>query len=119
MFRRILTTFLFLAIGSQPAVFMGEVSVSIHAGQDPVHYLMHMDGDAHHHDDTGSYVQDDSPESIQHIMADAGGHVLAIATAETSIPASVANSLPRVLPEHAPFQPYLDGPRRPPRRKLL
>jgi hypothetical protein len=73
---------------------------------------------AHHHDDDGSTHYDSSDESLQHMQADHMGVVSGPTVAPAPLAAPVLRyTATAAAQEEPPPDPYLEGPRRPPRRE--
>ena len=82
---------------------------------DAVHATSHV-GPAHHHEADGSTHFDDSGESLNHMQADQAGSVTAaLPRAPFALAPFLRHGFARAPTPTAPPDPFLDGPRRPPR----
>lgn len=116
LMRRLLAVFLLLSFFCQAYVTAGQTVALDHAGGfQAAHAELHLESEAHHHDEQGVTHLDDSQESIQHMLADAGSGAVALFQFPQP-PFHVGRSpAPAVTAESAGPAPYLDGLRRPPR----
>ncbi|HAU56888.1 MAG TPA: hypothetical protein DCW87_04565 [Comamonadaceae bacterium] len=113
--RRLLAVLLLLSFFCQAYVTAGQSIALDHAGGfQAAHAEMHLEREAHHHDEEGLAHQDNSQDSIQHILADASGAVALFQFPQPLFHFG-RSSAPAVTAESAGPPPYLDGLRRPPR----
>lgn len=114
--RRLLAVFLLLSFFGQAFVTAGQSIALDHAGGfQAAHAEMHLESEAHHHDEEGLAHLDDSLESIQHMLADVGSGTAALLQFSQPLFHFGGSSAPAVTAESAGPPPHLDGLRRPPR----
>jgi hypothetical protein len=117
--RRLIFVALTLSMLMQ-AMMLGNSFAAVGSKHPALHALMHWAGLAHHHHHHSGYHQDQSPDSTQHVLMDG------CLSGPAMIP-SWPDALPGILDRcAAPIaaaqrmtaEPYLQGPRRPPRRSV-
>jgi hypothetical protein len=121
MLRRRLPAFLLLLSLFWQALACASTGAILGNEAEQKHALMHMTGEAHHHDqheghgDAEGIHVDDSQASTQHMMDDACAHAPALLTF-TELPVPLLRPEPPAQAAlHRAVTPFLDGLERPPR----
>ena len=80
-----------------------------------VHELEHDEGVYHHHEDDGSVHYDESDESLAHAQEHSCAQPIGFSVPSLTVPPEQQVSGLAPFTAHAVPEPFLDGPRKPPR----
>lgn len=90
-----------------------------YGGQPLAHELVHEEGvHHHHHEEDGSVHYDESDESFAHLHEHSCAQPISFGLRSLTVPPERQVSVPALFTASAVPEPFLDGPRKPPRHAL-
>ena len=99
------------------SVALARIGSSVNALADLEHTALHLQQEAHHHHEDGSYHLDESYESTQHLLTDHLSMTVELLISSCRLFLPLGSTPPGVLHHTTVASPVLDGLLRPPRAR--